>query len=135
MNRDQKAAVIEEITVEIKESEAVFAVDYRGISVMQAPLSPSSPGADGESPAARCAAGPPVRCWNGLVPGPAPSVRASGGRGVLTQAEGSSTVRLRVRFGSTGIPGPMVVEMVTFLTYRPLAAAGLARSTSSRAAA
>jgi large subunit ribosomal protein L10 len=36
MNRDQKAAVIEEITVEIKESEAVFAVDYRGITVVQA---------------------------------------------------------------------------------------------------
>jgi large subunit ribosomal protein L10 len=36
MNRDQKAAVIEEITVQIQESEAVFAVDYRGISVVQA---------------------------------------------------------------------------------------------------
>jgi large subunit ribosomal protein L10 len=36
MNREQKAAVIEEITVQIQESEAVFAVDYRGISVVQA---------------------------------------------------------------------------------------------------
>ena len=36
MNREQKAAVIEEIAVEIKEADAVFAVDYRGISVMQA---------------------------------------------------------------------------------------------------
>ena len=36
MNREQKAAVIEEITVEIKQSEAVFAVDYRGITVAQA---------------------------------------------------------------------------------------------------
>jgi large subunit ribosomal protein L10 len=36
MNREQKAAVIEEIAVEIKESEAVFAVDYRGITVVQA---------------------------------------------------------------------------------------------------
>ncbi len=35
MNRDQKAAVIDEITAEIKESEAVFAVDYRGITVAQ----------------------------------------------------------------------------------------------------
>src|SRR4051794_5323056 len=51
------------------------------------------------------------------------------------QAVGSSTVRLRVRFGSTGMPGPMVVETVTFFRYRPLAAAGLARRTSSRAAA
>jgi large subunit ribosomal protein L10 len=36
MNREQKAAVIEEITVEIRESAAVFAVDYRGITVAQA---------------------------------------------------------------------------------------------------
>jgi large subunit ribosomal protein L10 len=36
MNREQKAAVIDEIAVEIKQSEAVFAVDYRGISVAQA---------------------------------------------------------------------------------------------------
>ena len=36
MNRDQKAAVVEEVATEIKESEAVFAVDYRGISVPQA---------------------------------------------------------------------------------------------------
>ena len=36
MNRDQKAAVIEEVAAQIQESEAVFAVDYRGISVPQA---------------------------------------------------------------------------------------------------
>lgn len=36
MNRDQKAAVIEEITAQIQESEAVFAVDYRGLTVAQA---------------------------------------------------------------------------------------------------
>lgn len=36
MNRDQKAAAIEEIAVQIRESDAVFAVDYRGISVPQA---------------------------------------------------------------------------------------------------
>jgi large subunit ribosomal protein L10 len=36
MNREQKAAVIDEITAEIKDSDAVFAVDYRGISVVQA---------------------------------------------------------------------------------------------------
>jgi large subunit ribosomal protein L10 len=36
MNREQKAAVIDEITVQIQESEAIFAVDYRGISVVQA---------------------------------------------------------------------------------------------------
>jgi large subunit ribosomal protein L10 len=36
MNRDQKAAAIEEIATEIQESSAVFAVDYRGISVPQA---------------------------------------------------------------------------------------------------
>lgn len=36
MNRDEKAAVIEEIGEEIKASESVFAIDYRGISVSQA---------------------------------------------------------------------------------------------------
>ncbi len=36
MNRDEKAAVIEEIGEEIKASEAIFAIDYRGISVAQA---------------------------------------------------------------------------------------------------
>jgi large subunit ribosomal protein L10 len=36
LNRDQKAAVIEEVAAQIAESEAVFAIDYRGISVPQA---------------------------------------------------------------------------------------------------
>src|ERR687889_2403702 len=36
MNREQKAAAIDEIAGQIQESEAVFAVDYRGISVPQA---------------------------------------------------------------------------------------------------
>jgi large subunit ribosomal protein L10 len=36
MNREQKAAVIDEIAVQIQESGAVFAVDYRGITVTQA---------------------------------------------------------------------------------------------------
>lgn len=36
MNRNEKAAVIDEIADQIRESEAVFAVDYRGISVPQA---------------------------------------------------------------------------------------------------
>src|SRR5215212_4763462 len=36
MNRDQKAAAVEEVATQIQESEAVFAVDYRGISVPQA---------------------------------------------------------------------------------------------------
>jgi large subunit ribosomal protein L10 len=35
MNRDQKAAAIAEIAANIDESQAVFAVDYRGISVPQ----------------------------------------------------------------------------------------------------
>jgi large subunit ribosomal protein L10 len=33
MNRDQKAAVVDEIAEQIGEAEAIFAVDYRGISV------------------------------------------------------------------------------------------------------
>ncbi len=36
MNREQKAAVVEDVAAQIKESEAVFAVDYRGISVPEA---------------------------------------------------------------------------------------------------
>src|SRR5947209_15745043 len=36
MNRDQKAAVVEELAGQIRASDAVFAVDYRGISVAQA---------------------------------------------------------------------------------------------------
>jgi large subunit ribosomal protein L10 len=36
MNREQKAAAIAEIATEIQESSAVYAVDYRGISVLQA---------------------------------------------------------------------------------------------------
>ena len=35
MNRDQKAAVVEEIAGHIQSAEAIFAVDYRGISVSQ----------------------------------------------------------------------------------------------------
>ena len=36
MNRDQKAAVIEEMTTQLRDAEAVYAVDYRGTSVPQA---------------------------------------------------------------------------------------------------
>ena len=36
MNKEQKAAAVAEIADNIRESEAVFAVDYRGISVPQA---------------------------------------------------------------------------------------------------
>ena len=36
MNRDQKAAVVEELAEQIRAAEAIFAVDYRGISVTQA---------------------------------------------------------------------------------------------------
>jgi large subunit ribosomal protein L10 len=35
MNRDQKAVVVDEIAAQIGESEAIFAVDYRGITVTQ----------------------------------------------------------------------------------------------------
>ena len=36
MNRDQKAAVIEEVASQIEEAQAIFAVDYRGLTVKQA---------------------------------------------------------------------------------------------------
>ena len=36
MNRDQKAAVIDDVAAEIEGAEAIYAIDYRGISVPQA---------------------------------------------------------------------------------------------------
>jgi len=36
MNREQKAAVVEELAEQIRSAEAIFAVDYRGISVSDA---------------------------------------------------------------------------------------------------
>jgi large subunit ribosomal protein L10 len=36
MNRDQKAAVVDEIAGQIESAEAIFAIDYRGLSVPQA---------------------------------------------------------------------------------------------------
>ena len=36
MNRNQKSDVIEEVATQIRESQAVFAVDYRGVTVKQA---------------------------------------------------------------------------------------------------
>ena len=36
MNKEQKAAVVEELAKELSDSDAIFAVDYRGISVPQA---------------------------------------------------------------------------------------------------
>jgi large subunit ribosomal protein L10 len=36
MNKEQKAAVVDQVATQIQESEAIFAVDYRGISVPQA---------------------------------------------------------------------------------------------------
>jgi large subunit ribosomal protein L10 len=36
MNREEKSAAVKEIAAQIEESEAIFAVDYRGISVPQA---------------------------------------------------------------------------------------------------
>jgi large subunit ribosomal protein L10 len=36
MNKEQKAAVVDEVATQIAEADAVFAVDYRGLSVTQA---------------------------------------------------------------------------------------------------
>ena len=36
MNKEQKAAVVDRVADQIKESDTIFAVDYRGISVKQA---------------------------------------------------------------------------------------------------
>ena len=36
MNKDQKAAVVDEVAEQIQNADAIFAIDYRGISVKQA---------------------------------------------------------------------------------------------------
>ena len=36
MNREQKAAVVDELAAQIEQADAVFAIDYRGLSVTQA---------------------------------------------------------------------------------------------------
>lgn len=36
MNKEQKAAVVDQVAAQIEEAQAIFAVDYRGISVEQA---------------------------------------------------------------------------------------------------
>src|SRR3954447_13667405 len=36
MNREEKAAVIHDVASQIKEAQAIFAVDYRGLTVKQA---------------------------------------------------------------------------------------------------
>ena len=36
MDREQKTAVVKELAEELQDAEAIFAVDYRGISVPQA---------------------------------------------------------------------------------------------------
>ena len=36
MNKDQKVALVEELVGQLQGAEAIFAVDYRGISVSQA---------------------------------------------------------------------------------------------------
>src|SRR5690349_15464211 len=70
---------------------------------------------------------------NGGHPAPRPVRRSCAGR---RQPTGwASSVRPRVLLGSTGMLGPMVVVMATFLRYRPLAADGLSRRISSMAAA
>src|ERR1017187_7080734 len=55
--------------------------------------------------------------------------------GQVAGASANSSAMPRVMFGSTPIPGPIVVVTVIFLRYRPLAADGLSRTTSSIAAA
>src|SRR6266699_991661 len=68
---------------------------------------------------------------SGRFPGSGGRPRGARGQAV---ASARSSAKLRVLLGSTGMPGPIVVVKVTFLRYLPLAAAGLSRITSSRAA-
>ena len=72
-------------------------------------------------------------CLHARRPGPTcgPGLRTRGGR----QATASSDVRSLTLLWSTRIPGPFVVENVAFVMNRPFEDAGLARNTSSSAAA
>ena len=99
-------------------------------------LSQSRSARASEPAAGRPDAAPDRADW--AVPGRTAAAPRSGrdrGAGRWVQLAVSSTSRLRVTFGSTGMPGPIVVAKVTFLRYLPLAADGLARSTSSSTAA
>ncbi|GAA3033372.1 hypothetical protein GCM10010448_14390 [Streptomyces glomeratus] len=72
---------------------------------------PDPPGSRGEDDGHTKTPGPaPAK-----VRGPASAARARGFRRDQTAAGSSSTRRLRVRFGSTGIPGPIVVLTAAFL--------------------
>lgn len=66
---------------------------------------------------------------------PWPGAETSGSGPAQLAASSSSPVSPRVSDGSTGTPGPIVVAKVIFLRYRPFAAAGFSRTTSSIAAA
>ncbi len=70
---------------------------------------------------------PATRKAPGLSRGPSSAIGAGQSSAPL--------LRFFTTFGSTGTPGPMVVVTVTFRRYLPLAADGLARSTSSSTAA
>ena len=56
------------------------------------------------------------------------------GCGNVSRMAQSSAAAAFTAPGSTGMPGPIVVDSVAFLTYRPFAADGLSRMTSSIAA-
>ena len=76
MNKDEKAAVVEEVAAQIQESEAVFAVDYRGIACRRRPSCATRLGEAGASCASsrtRSPAAPPSR--------PAPRTSRSCSRG------------------------------------------------------
>ena len=63
----------------------------------------------------RTGAGPRCNAGAGTRRHPAAHSGRRGAGRVFAQPDGvSSTSRLRVRFGSTGMPGPVVVETVTF---------------------
>jgi len=68
--------------------------------------------------------------------GPGPERSSGDGAGqTAAGCSSNSAVSPLVRLGSTWMPGPIVEVIATFLTYLPLAAAGLSRMTSSMAAA
>ena len=95
----------------------------RSSSATASPRPPRPPGSAAPRPRPRSAPGSRSRwsrCWPTGRSTPrttraAPPSEGAARRGGRTD-QASSTSRLRVRFGSTGMPGPVVVAIVIFLT-------------------
>ena len=116
MNREQKAAAVAEIAESLRESEAVFAVDFRGISVPQAAdVRTRLRDADAtfrvvkNTLSERAADQAGAEGLKAYLDGPTALTFV---RGDAAAAAAASSRMSRVRLGSIFTPGPMVEAMV-----------------------